>query len=476
MEKRKLPRPLVLGGLALAAVGLIFGMAWYVLFRVNHFSLEIRLSGESQMYLEYGEPFQDPGAEAVLRGSLMFQDGFDPGGIQLRVESDLDREHLGRYTLRYLADYRGWHSEMIRTVTVVDTKPPELVLDEDGRFGRVEAWDNYDGDISNRVIRTEAPGCITYTVLDSSGNPASIQQEVPLHDELPPQITLVGGSHVVITAGGFFDEPGFRAVDDCDGDLTDYVERAGEVKWYQVGSYEMFYTVQDAAGNVTTVTRTVDVLPQQKPKLVMPTQKTIYLTFDDGPGPYTKGLLDMLDNYGAKATFFVTDSGYEDVLQDIAARGHALGIHTVTHDYASIYASPEDFFLDMLKMQSIIFENTGVKTTLMRFPGGSSNTVSKHSCEGIMTTLTQAVVDAGYQYFDWNVDSDDAGSAHRSATVLNNVKQGVLQNPVSIVLQHDIHDYSVEAIEEILIWGLNNGYAFEKLTPNSPGFHHPVQN
>lgn len=276
--------------------------------------------------------------------------------------------------------------------------------------------------------------------------------------------------------GTFYEEPGFQALDDIDGDVTELVELEGEVTWYEKGTYPVTYTVRDACGNETTVTRTVEVTAQPWPEEIYPQKKTIYLTFDDGPGPYTKGLLDLLDAYGAKATFFVTDSGYDGTMWEIVRRGHGIGIHTVSHDYESIYSSPEAFFDDLYRMQDIIYDNTGVRTTLMRFPGGSSNTVSRHTYEGLMSILTQAVRDAGFQYFDWNVDSNDAGGARKAKTVLNNVVEGVSANRTSIVLQHDIHAYSVEAIEDILVWGINNGYSFEALTPNSPGFHHSVNN
>ena len=106
---------------------------------------------------------------------------------------------------------------------------------------------------------------------------------------------------------------------------------------------------------------------------------------------------------------------------------------------------------------------------------GGSNLVSKFN-EGIMTTLTEAVQDAGFQYFDWNVDSNDAGGALRAKTVAANVLGGVENRRISIVLQHDIHDFSVDAVEDIIIWGLKNGYTFHALTENSPTCHHRVNN
>ena len=227
---------------------------------------------------------------------------------------------------------------------------------------------------------------------------------------------------------------------------------------------------------MATVTRNVEVVAQPRPEKTWPQEKTIYLTFDDGPGPYTKQLLDVLDAYGVKATFFVTDSGYDSVMKEIVNRGHSIGIHTVSHKYDEIYASPEAYFADLLGMQDIIYRNTGVKTTLMRFPGGSSNLVSRKSCEGIMTVLSEAVQDAGFQYFDWNVDSDDAGRARKAEEVFDNVVEGVSKGRVSAVLQHDIHGYSVEAVEKILKWGQENGYTFRPLEQTSPGFHHGINN
>ena len=269
-------------------------------------------------------------------------------------------------------------------------------------------------------------------------------------------ILVSGDQNVVLDASELYDY-----------DYSDY---------YTAGTYSVTYTVTDGYKNTTTVTRTVEVQAVPRPEVVWPEGKVIYLTFDDGPGPYTEQLLDVLDSYGVKATFFVTNRGYGEMMKEIVDRGHSIGIHTMSHVYERIYASPEAYFADLLGMQDVIYQNTGVKTTLMRFPGGSSNTVSAHSYVGLMSLLTRAVQDAGFQYFDWNVDSNDAGGAKKAQTVFNNVTAGVSHNRVSVVLQHDIHDFSVDAVEDIIVWGLNNGYSFERLTETSPGVHHGVQN
>ena len=112
----------------------------------------------------------------------------------------------------------------------------------------------------------------------------------------------------------------------------------------------------------------------------------------------------------------------------------------------------------------------------MRFPGGSSNGVSKKYNTGIMTRLTKDVTDMGYQYFDWNVLSGDAGETTDTEQVYENVIAGIQKHNVSIVLQHDIKGFSVDAVEKIIIWGLANGYTFLPLTPSSPTVHHTVNN
>jgi len=130
-------------------------------------------------------------------------------------------------------------------------------------------------------------------------------------------------------------------------------------------------------------------------------------------------------------------------------------------------------------MRKRIYETTGVETMLVRFPGGSSNTVSKFN-PGIMTTLTQAVEDCGYTYFDWNVDSDDAGKATTSDEVFDNVTKGIQwamrEYGFALVLQHDTQRFSIDAVERIIKWGKANGYTFLPLQPNSPGMHHVLNN
>lgn len=464
---------------------LLAAAASVLLFGVNRFFLTVQLAGEAEINLEYGNAYTEPGASAVLQGSKFLQEGISPEKAAIQISGEVDTGKLGKYVLTYSADFLWWSAEGERIVRVVDTEKPVITLEDAGQATVLpgtpyeepgfKATDNYDGDITDRVKRTEEMGIITYTVVDSSGNPAYAVREVPYHDPFPPEIRLEGGEHMSINTGTCFVDPGFSASDNVDGDLTELVCVEGEVVWYEPGTYTLTYSVTDGYENNTTVERTVEVVAQPRPQIEKPDGKTIYLTFDDGPGPFTEQLLEVLGKYGVKATFFVTDTGYDSVMKKIVEQGHSIGIHSVTHNYEQIYASPEAYFADLFGMQDIIFENTGVRTNLLRFPGGSSNTVSCFN-EGIMSLLTEAVQDAGFQYFDWNVDSNDAGGARKSQTVFSNVTAGVSQNRISVVLQHDIHAFSVEAVEDIIVWGLDNGYTFLPLQQNSPPMHHGVNN
>ncbi len=204
---------------------------------------------------------------------------------------------------------------------------------------------------------------------------------------------------------------------------------------------------------------------------------TIYLTFDDGPGPYTERLLDILKAHDAKATFFVTHvfSQYENLLKREAKEGHSVAVHSYSHDYNKIYASDEAYWADFDAMQEVIEKQTGEKTTLFRFPGGSSNTVS-NAVPGMMTLLVKEANAKGLHYFDWNVASGDAGATTSSATVLQNCKVGAANHKNAVILCHDVKEYTVNAMEEFITWGLQNGYTFAALTPESDGAHHQVKN
>ena len=228
----------------------------------------------------------------------------------------------------------------------------------------------------------------------------------------------------------------------------------------------MKYTVTDSSGNTVQIKRTIEV----KNPIPATGDKVIYLTFDDGPTSHTQKLLEVLDRYNVKATFFVTgaNSKYYHLIGEAHRKGHTIAVHTYSHEYSQIYTSVDAYFNDFNKIRNIIVQQTGEEPWLLRFPGGTSNTVSRKYCKGIMTTLAQEVLMRGYAYCDWNVSSGDAAGITTEQDVINNVINGIARRKTAIVLQHDLKGFSVNAVDDIIEWGINNGYVFKAMDPNTP--------
>ena len=447
--------------------------------------IEITLFGDEEQTVEVGEAYTDPGAEAYFTGNLF---GRTSRPVELHIENGVNDSELGDYTIKYSAEAFGRSAVSYRSVHVRDTTPPVITLEHEE--GYLASWlvgykeegfsalDNYDGDLTDRIVRTETGDSVFYSVADSSGNETTVERAIE-YGISEPMIRLEGGEEISVGAAFTFTDPGFEAVDESGNDLTSYVQVTGEVIPYEPGTYKLNYYIMNEQGESATAQRTVNVVPQPAPEAVIPEEKTIYLTFDDGPSQYTAELLDVLARYGAKATFFVTglDPDYQDMIGRAYSEGHSIGVHSVTHDYRAIYSSKEAFFKDFQDMEEIIYRQTGAYTKLFRFPGGSSNTISMNYCYGIMSTLAKYMTDMGYVYFDWNVDSGDAlGGATSSYEVINNVADGCSENTVSVELQHDSKGFSVAAVEAILRWGRNNGYTFKALDESCYGAHHGIAN
>ena len=200
--------------------------------------------------------------------------------------------------------------------------------------------------------------------------------------------------------------------------------------------------------------------------------KVVYLTFDDGPTPNnTPRILEILKRNNIKATFFVIGQN-PDMYKQIVNEGHAIAIHTYSHEYKQVYASVDAFFADLYKLRDLIKEKTGVDPKVTRFPGGSSTTrVSKAIKQGIINRLTKE----GYVYQDWNCDSTDASG--NKVPVEKLVRNGVCDVREVNLLMHDAYakTTTVEALQQIIDAYRAKGYIFEVLTVDSPKFQHVKQ-
>ena len=290
-------------------------------------------------------------------------------------------------------------------------------------------------------------------------------------DAIAPELSL-GAVKTELDTGDVWEDD-FAAWDNCDGDLTAAVQVTGSVDMTRAGKYPLTYTVTDSSGNVTTAEREVVVYGVAEPV----SGKIIFLTYDDGPCDNTQTLLDILDRYNVKATFFVTGNGGANVplMQTEAEKGHTVAVHTLTHDYNKIYQSQEAYWEDFNGMNDIVESYTGYRSRIFRFPGGSSNTVSYFN-PGVMTRLTAQAHELGYEYFDWNVDVSDGVQGDTREAAFQNAIAGIQLYDVSVVLCHDTHMSHVEATEDIIQWGLENGYTFLPLAKGMTVCHHQVNN
>ena len=392
------------------------------------------------------------------------------------ITGKVDTKKMGDYELTYKYKYNNKTYTLKQKVSVVDKIGPEIEFESgtvcpNGKINEVKfkVIDNIDGDITDKAKIEYKDKKLYIEAEDSSKNKTIKEFDVKVSDDVVPVITLNGNDVVSLRVGEQYNEDGATADDACDGSLD--VEISNDVNTSIAGSYTVTYKAKDSSGNVAESYRTVNVYD------VNSGERVVYLTFDDGPSDYTSTLLDVLAKYDVKATFFVTKNGSDDIIRREYNEGHTVALHTYTHDYSYLYSSVDSYFEDLNAVSNRVKSITGKDPNMIRFPGGSSNMISSNYDGGshIMTTLVNEINKRGYYYYDWNVDSDDAGSATTSDEVYSNVVN-TLKEGSSIVLQHDIKGFSVDAVERIIQYGLNNGYTFRRLEPGSPEAHHGVNN
>ena len=408
---------------------------------------------------------------------------FKCSSISVDVTSDVDTSVLGTYSVTYSANYKGHSKSIVRNVSVVDNESPIIEVASDSLSVcpnateydiSYKAYDNYDGDLSSSVSREVVDDTLVFTVTDSSNNMASKNVLLVREDTEAPSISLKGNSTLYVALNSSYSEPGYNAYDNCSGDLSSRVSVSGSVDTSTAGSYTLKYSVPDDYGNSSSISRSVKVYAPNSGG-----SGVIYLTFDDGPSQYTGELLNILSKYNVKATFFVTNinSNYSYYIKQAYEQGHSIALHTSSHNYSQIYASTDAYFADLNLINETVKNMTGSYSTLLRFPGGSSNTVSRKYSSGIMSSLSRMVEERGFKYFDWNVSSGDAdGRSHSSQDYANNIISQLGSGSYYIVLQHDTNINSIRSVGSVIEYGLAHGYSFQTLDMSSPTVHHKIAN
>ena len=415
----------------------------------------------------------------------------------VKMIGEIDYNTVGDYDIEYEVPMLFGKYYEKHTIRVVDKTSPEIVLEgeeiinlsytkEYEEIG-VTATDNCDGDITDKINIerkdvSENQIEIKYTVSDSAGNLSTKTRTVNFIDDIAPVLTLNGKEKISVIRGNSYKEQGAKAVDEKDGDLTEKIQKEGNVDTSKNGTYTITYKVSDSKGNEAIKKRTVSVIskPVQAKSGENGQKGVIYLTFDDGPSTnITPKILDILKKKNVKATFFILnyDGAKEEIVKREVNEGHTVAIHGYSHNYKEIYKSEEIYMQNIKKLQDKIKKSTGYNATITRFPGGSSNTVSRYN-PGIMSRLTKTVLDNGYKYFDWNVSSGDAGEAKSSYDVYDNVISNLSKSRSNVVLMHDFNGNTktLNALEDIIDYGISNGYTFSKITESTAMVTHSVNN
>lgn len=421
----------------------------------------INLKSKSVITINYKSKYKEAGYIAKYKNKNI--------NNRVKVTGKVNTKKLGNYNITYSIKMGLITKKVSRVVKVRDKEKPVINMENDDdvvyicpnckyKIEKYSVFDNYDKDLTDKLKVTENKNSVIYAVMDSSGNYSVVKKKIVYDDKTPPELTLKSSDNLFTYVNEQYKEPGFTAYDNCDGNITNNVGVLGFVDTTKVGSYELIYEISDLSGNKTTQKRKVNVIKHGQ-------NGTIYLTFDDGPKEGTTNIiLDILKEEGIKATFFVTNNGPDELITREYAEGHTVGLHTASHNYSLIYSSIENYFNDLNIVKDRVFKLTGYDSKIIRFPGGSSNTISRRYKQGIMSELTKQVIEKGFQYYDWNIASGDAGDTNVASGVYQRVISKLSHDKVNIVLMHDIKTYTRDALKDIIKYGKDNGYTFEAIT------------
>lgn len=453
--------------LALACLCILFGI--YSL--ADHIIHPIRFQ-KKNVIVEYKEPYDAmDNVKSVFLGDKK----------DVKINKAINPKKKGSQTITYT--YKNKNQDA--TYQIKDTKAPTLKLrsiktDTVGTPKALEFVEKVRDASKVKVTKQiendkkqEGKYKVFITATDASGN--STKKETTLsryNDTQAP--TIKKANKIVGIVGQKINKNDITVIDDYDPNPKVKIDDS-KVDYDNEGTYAIKYTVTDRSENKRVLKRKVKLSLNDTDKY----DKIVYLTFDDGPSDNTKKILKILKDNKVHATFFVTGTNQSknNIIKKAYKQGNAIALHSYTHDY-SIYTNEKTYMDDLKKIQDMVKKVTGHKSMIVRFPGGSSNSISKNYCKGIMTKLTHDLEAKGYQYHDWNVDSTDASGNNVPASQL--VENATKTNGLDVVtiLCHDTDakNTTVEALPKIIKYYKENGYTFLPITSTSYAAHHGVTN
>ncbi len=409
-----------------------------------------------------------------------FVESVDEANIdELKIDIEkVNMKKLGKYTVTYKID----DEEESIDVHVIDSQPPKVELKEI----KVAVNQNVKAEDVIKEIKdstkTEAQFKKDYSfskagkqkvivlVKDEADNETEVETTIEVvEDKKAPQII---GDYFSVPYGKEVDLKEYISVKDDYDSSPEFIIEKGDFNVNNAGEYKIKCTAKDFSGNKSEKTVTVKVLGKDEK------EKVVYLTFDDGPSKYTPEVLEILDKYNAKATFFITgmNKNYRKYIGIANDKGHTIGLHTYSHEYSQVYKSTNDYFDDLEKIGNLAKEYIGYVPKYIRFPGGGSNTISRNYSKGIMTKLTKMVEDKGYIYYDWNAENGDGYSKMSKSEMIRRGTSSQ-QNEV-MILMHDANgkQATVDTLPQIIEYYQKRGYVFKAIDDKTFVPHQRVNN
>lgn len=485
------------GLLLLLSVPILMGL----FFLCTFFCMRLELKGEAEMTVLYQEEFQDPGAVGTILGKK----------VEVTVHGKVDTSQIGTYELVYEMRNRiGMVRKKTRKVTVTSEEEPTITLKGDSTYyvdlnseyiepGYV-AYDVEQQDITDQVIvrgmvnpKQFGIYVLKYEVRDKSGNEAVVKRKVIVKDRELPTLTLKGYEAVTIYTDETYEEPGFVATDNLDGDLTNHVIVKDNIE-QKPGVYQVKYQVTDSSGNTVKKTRDVYVishlnykeeyeeeenqtkgwwsdnklnhkrplggnygesLDEYKAYYLGEDKKVIYLTFDEGSNEtYLKEIVDVLNKNQVKATFFLCQNymaSHASLIRDMVSQGHSIGNHTHRHKSMPSLATREtidEYVKEIKDVENLYQTITGQKMDkIYREPKGEW---SKRSLK--------IVSDLGYSTYFWSADHYDFGDDVSKEETLERLLKRYHNG--AIYLLHPKNKGNYEALEDFIKTMKEKGYQF----------------